>query len=124
MRAGESLGAAGRRAELGGPGTRTRGPCCREGRVLVRVAALRRMRRKASRGEERDPSHLWPASCRVAARVSGVSEVSGQVHAVLEQEGGSPVKPPGQAWASVLLTRGCLSPSDSSNDAVVVKTLL
>lgn len=52
--------------------------------------------------------------------------MSGRVDAVLEPEGGSPVKPPRQAWASVLLTRtrGCLSLSDSSNDAVVVKTLL
>lgn len=75
VRTGESLGAAGRRAELwGGTGTRARGPCCREGSVLVRVAALRRMRSKASQGEERDPSHLWQASCGVAARVSGVSE--------------------------------------------------
>lgn len=75
MRAGESLGAAGRRAELrGGIGARARGPRCREGSVLVRVAALRRMRRKASQGEERDPSHLWQASCGVAAWVSGASE--------------------------------------------------
>ncbi|XP_075366309.1 cysteine-rich and transmembrane domain-containing protein 1 isoform X2 [Mycteria americana] len=52
------------------------------------------MRKKTSRGEERDPYRLWEASCGVIALVAGVPEVSGQVDAVLEQEGGSPMKPP------------------------------
>lgn len=94
------------------------------GNVLVRLAALRRMRRKTSRGEERDLPHLWEASCGVAALVAGVPEVSDHVEAVLEQEGGSPVKPPRQAWAEVLLTWGCLSLSASSNDEFLIKKLL